>query len=339
MTKNVENRSRVQAGIKTGGQFAPEAHSEPSGITLTVDPSPLDKTAVGVVGALVRARSSVEMGKWQRRQDKGRYGYEHEPREPVPAVLVELDRRAAAFETLPRQEQDELLDQLKMQEHGYLLEPGQRLGNDRVLVADGLDTSGNVGLALVAQKIVADAGLPGTVTMAEVGDRTRFTLEDGDIGHTINIGAKSLSLSATPADGDDYSRGDWFDRAYISSSGSYVLESGRAAELRGHFKSHREYAVMMDVVADSSFRDSGDLVGEMDREARTAELKVDDNEYILDVSGAESTLRTNGGDALHPSMVSGFLAHVATQTGHADGDALASDLREVFRETDRRLVP
>jgi len=30
---------------------------------------------------------------------------------------------------------------------------------------------------------------------------------------------------------------------------------------------------------------------------------------------------------------------VATETGHPDGDALASNLREVFRETDRRLIP
>ena len=42
---------------------------------------------------------------------------------------------------------------------------------------------------------------------------------------------------------------------------------------------------------------------------------------------------------LHASMVRGFLNHVASETGHPDGEALVSDLREVFRETDRRLIP
>lgn len=339
MTKNVENRSRVQAGIKTGGQFAAEAHSEPGGVTLTMDHSPLDKTAVGVVGALVRARSAIEMSTWQRRQDKGRYGYEHEPREPMPEVLVVLDRRAAAFETLPRQEQDEILDQLKMQESKYLLEPGQRLGNDKVQVADDLDTSGNLGLALVAQKVIADAGIPGTITLAEAGDRTRFTVQDGNIEHTISVGANSLSFAANSGVEEDYRRDDWIDRADITSAGGYVFEPTRAGDLRRYYESHREYTVMMDVVADSSFRGAESSLGELDRSARTAELRADGAEYVLDVSGAEPALKTSDGSALHPSMVRGFLNHAATQTGHPDGDALASDLREVFRETDRRLVP
>ncbi|MFF2244292.1 hypothetical protein ACFVTM_08955 [Arthrobacter sp. NPDC058130] len=44
MTKNVENRNRVQPGVKSGGQFAPERHAEAAGVTLTTDPSPLDWT-------------------------------------------------------------------------------------------------------------------------------------------------------------------------------------------------------------------------------------------------------------------------------------------------------
>ncbi|MFB9714295.1 hypothetical protein [Arthrobacter methylotrophus] len=338
MTKNVENRARVQAGIKTGGQFAPEAHSEPAGLTLTMEPSPLDRTAVGILGALVRARSATEMGAWQRRQDKGRYGYEHEPRDPVPEVLVELDRRAAAFETLPKQEQEELLDQLKMQGHKYLLEPGQRLGNDKVQVAADLDTSGNTGLALVAQRVVADTGIPGTITLAEAGDLTKFTVRDGDIKHTISVGPRSLSLSTRSGEEDDYSRDDWFSRADVSSVGGYVFDEKRAEYLRRLYESHREYTIMMDVVAGSSFRDSEDHLGQLDRSVRSAELRVDGVGYLLDVSGDEPALKTDDGQTLHPSMVRGFLNHTATLTGHPDGDAFASDLREVFRETDRRLV-
>ncbi|HEX9227442.1 MAG TPA: hypothetical protein VF885_12430, partial [Arthrobacter sp.] len=98
-------------------------------------------------------------------------------------------------------------------------------------------------------------------------------------------------------------------------------------------------ATMMDVVAGSSFKDSEELFGELNRGYRTAELKVDGTEYALNVSGDAPTLRGDGDTALHPSMVPGFLNHMATRTGHPDGEALVSDLREVFRETDRRLIP
>jgi hypothetical protein len=59
---------------------------------------------------------------------------------------------------------------------------------------------------------------------------------------------------------------------------------------------------------------------------------------VLDVSSDEPAFKTSDGTPLHPAMVRGFLDHLAAQTDHADGNALASDLREVFRETDRRLV-
>jgi hypothetical protein len=339
---NVNNRNRVQAGIKTGGQFAAEMHSEPAGVTLMAETSPLDKTAVGIVAAMVRSKSAIEMGRWQRRQEDGLYGYEHESREPTPAVLMELDGRAKAFEALPRQEQDDILDQLKMPGAKHLLEPGQQLGNDKVQVADNLDTDGgNIGLALVAQKVVADAGIPGTITLTEIRDGTWFTVQDGNITHAINVGPTTLSLSASSGDESDYDRDCWLDRADIISAGGTVFDPERAEDLRRHYESHREYAVMMDVVSGSSFKGVNDdpEIGELDRSARTAELKVDGAEYLLDVSGSEPALKTDEGKALHPSMTRGFLDHMAARTGHADGETFAANLREVFRETDRRLIP
>lgn len=340
MTKNVENRTRVQAGIKTGGQFAPEAHAEPAGITLTQAPSPLDKAAVTAVGDLVRTRAAIEHGTWQRRMDKGRNGYEHEPREPLPPVLVELNRQAAAYESLPREEQEAVLDQLKLANVKYLLEPGQQLGNDRVRVAEGLDTEGgNLGLALTAQKLVADSGIPGDITMTGVRDKTEFTIQDGNIRHGLRVGHSTVSLSATSGDEENYRRDDWLYRADIISAGGSIFEQNRAKELSGYFEGHREYAVMMGAVADSSFIEAESSLGELNREYRTAEVKVDGTEYVLDVSGDTPSLRGDGDTTLHPSMVPGFLNHLAKRTGHPDGDALAADLRDVFRETDRRLIP
>lgn len=340
MTNNVEHRNRVRTG-KTAGQFAPEAHQEPTGVTLTQKPSPLDTAAVATVGDLVRTRDAVERGTWQRRHDKGHM--RDLPTPPFPPVLVELNRQAQNFETLARDEQEAVLDQLKYPNAKHLLEPGQQLGNDKVQVAEDLDAEGgNLGLALTAQRLVADSGIPGTITLTKVGDYAAvFSIQDGNIRHGVRVGERALSFSANSGDENDYDRDGWLYRADTSTAGGSIFEKDRATELGGLYKSHREYAVMMDVVADSSFKEVNDdpAIGELDRSARTAELRVDGEEYLLDVSGDEPVLKSGGGKyTLHPSMTRGFLTHVAAETGHADGEAFASDLREVFRETDRRLI-
>lgn len=317
---NVESRSRVQSGIPSGGQFAAELHAE-AGITLTV-PSPLDTAAVAYVGDLVRTSVVAETGKWQRRMDG--WGRDATAEIPLPPELIEYDRQAANFESLPRQEQEEVLDQLKLPNAKPLLEPGQQLGNDKVRIAEDLDTEGgNLGLALTAQKLVAESGIRGDITLTKIGNNTEFTVQDGNIQHTLEIGDRMLSFSATSGAAEDYDRDNWLCRADMSSFGGSIFEQDRAEELLKLHDGHREYAVMMDVVADSSFRHFESLIGELNREYRTAELKVDGTEYELDVSEDTPSLRGDGASLMHPSMVPGFLNHAATQTGHPDGDALA----------------
>jgi hypothetical protein len=94
----------------------------------------------------------------------------------------------------------------------------------------------------------------------------------------------------------------------------------------------------MDEMAGSSFREHDEYCGELDLEGRTAALKTDDTENLLDLSGDVQVLKTDDGEALHPSMVNGFLDHMASKTGHVGGDAFVADLRGVFKETDRRLA-
>ncbi|MBG0738955.1 hypothetical protein IV500_05895 [Paeniglutamicibacter antarcticus] len=337
MTMNVENRTRVQAGIKAGGQFAAEMHAEPSGVILAQGTSPLDGAAVAAAAGVVRTRAACETGKWQRHQDKA-YPYNLEL--PLPAELLELNRQAKDFESLPRQEQDDLLDQLKLPGVKHLLEPGQKLGNDRVLVADNLDTDGgDIGLALTAQKLIADAQLPGTATLTQVGELSTFIIQDAGIKHDIRVGKSLLSFAADSGKANDYTRDNWLYRADISVHGGSAYDEGQVRKVANHFRDHREYAVMMDVAAGSPFNDSDAHFGEFCRADRTAVIKTDGIENLLDVSGDEPVLKpTDGMNALHPSMVRGFLDHMATQTGNPDRDAFVADLREVFRETDRRLV-
>lgn len=95
----------------------------------------------------------------------------------------------------------------------------------------------------------------------------------------------------------------------------------------------------MDVMASSPFKNCPSEFGDLDREKRTAVLKADDSELFLDVSGEEPVLRAGEGQpALHLAAAHGFLNHMVQLTGHKDGETFAADLREAFRETDRRLV-
>lgn len=337
MTKNVNSRTRVQAGVKTGGQFAAEIHREPQGVALAPAPSPLDKAAVAAAADMVRTRAAYETGRWQRRQDKGGLSDLHTP--PLPPELVELNRQAEAFESLPREEQAEVMDKLNFAGAKHLLEPGQKLGTDKIQVAEGLDPEGGkIGLALVAQKRIADAGLPGAVTMTEAGAWTAFTVQDGNIKHGLTVGATLVSFSAEGDDDSDYTRDSWLSWADRGVYGGTVFEQDRAEDIRRYYDDHHECAVMMDVMAGSPFRDHGEHFGQLDRGGRTAVLKADGAQNVLDVSGDEAVLTTDDGIVLHPSMANGFLDHVAARTGHPDREAFAADLREVFRETERRLI-
>lgn len=71
----------------------------------------------------------------------------------------------------------------------------------------------------------------------------------------------------------------------------------------------------------SSFRDHAEYFGEMNHNGRTAEIKVDDTEIVLDLSGFDPVLKTEDGKAFHPSMFRGFMDHMATRTGHSDGNS------------------
>lgn len=333
-----ENRNRVQSGVPTGGQFAAERHTE-AGVTLTA-PSPLDALAVTAAGDLARTRYAEELGRWQRRMDKG--DGHRRPWPPLPEILVVTGNQTENFETLPRDEQEAVLEKLEIPGAKHLLEPGQRLGNDRVQVAEGFDANPeNLGLILSAQKVMAESGIEGTITLTEASSRPEFAIEDGPLVHKIRLGARGISFSSDTKDEEewDYDRSTWLNRADLVSSGGSVLDPKEPAYVARTYREQRDYAVMMDVVAASSLRGSGDILGELNRSDRTADLTVDGTEYQLDVSGAEPALKTGRGEALHPSMVAGFLNHLATESGHPDGGALASDLREVFRETDRRLIP
>lgn len=57
---------------------------------------------------------------------------------------------------------------------------------------------------------------------------------------------------------------------------------------------------MMDAMASSSFREHEEFFGELDRAGLTADLKVDDTEILLDVSGDEPVLKQMKGRLCTP---------------------------------------
>lgn len=342
MTRNSENRNRVQPGVPSGGQFAAELHGEPDGVTLTRPaPSPFDQAAVTALGDIVRTEVNIELGTWQRRMDKGRRGYEHEPPEKMPALLAKAIQDAENFEALPVDEQRALLDAVQLKAMKHILEPGQRLGTDTIDVAEGLDPAdANLALTLASQKQVTDARLPGVVTLIDTGDTTVFDVRDQGIKHLIRSGSGYMSLAAEPDDDDQdyYNRSEWLGRARGNSAGRTILRDDRSADIASNYKDHHAYAVLMDTMADSPFREHHAFFGEMNRDERTVELTADGTEVELDVKGETPILRAGNGADLHPSMTAGFLSYMAEKTGRPDGETFASELREVFRDAERRLI-
>jgi hypothetical protein len=336
----IENRSRVPSGVRTGGQFAAEAHAEATGVTLTRSaPSSTDQAVLSAVGDLVRTNANFQLAEWERRLQAQQLPW-HSSSDPatVAPERVKAVQQAKEFESLSRDEQEQLLDAVKLSGVKHLLEPGQKLGTDRIHVAEGLELQdANLAMVLTAQAEVHNANLPGTITLTGIGDVAAFDVQDGDLRHELRIGSGLVSMSPEVEDGDPYVRGDWLWRADQSTFAGSILEGDRSAELVRQFGEYRKFAVLMDVVASSPLKDSGDEIGELDVDQRTAQLKSDGTDFILDVSGDTPTMRTDAGN-LHPSMIPGFLDHVARQSGHVNGQAFAADLREVFNETERRLA-
>jgi hypothetical protein len=134
----IENRTRVPSGVRTGGQFAAEAHAEAAGVTLAAPAVNSDQAVLSAVGDLARTNANFQLADWERRLRAQNLPW-HSTSDPaeVAPERVKAVQQAQEFETLPREEQDRLLDAVKLAGVKHLLEPGQKLGTDRIQVAEG----------------------------------------------------------------------------------------------------------------------------------------------------------------------------------------------------------
>lgn len=338
----IENRTRVPSGVRSGGQFAAEVHAEAAGVTLTAQPTSAgtDAAVMTAVGDLARTNANFQLAEWERRLRAQNLPW-HSASDPaeVAPERVKAVQQAKEFESLSRVDQEQLLDAVKLSGVKHLLEPGQKLGTDRIHVAEGLNLEdANLAMVLTAQAEVHKANLPSTVTLTGIGDVAAFSIQDGDIRHELRIGPGMIAMSAEPEEDDPYTRGTWLYRADQTVFGGSILEQDRSSDLAGHYETHRKYAAVMDVMASSPLKNASDEIGELDLKQRTAELRADDAEYILDISGDAPVLRGGDGKNLHPSMTAGYLDHIARLGDLPDGKAVVAGLRDVFAETDRRLA-
>lgn len=332
----MNDRSRVSAGVKEGGQFATEVKSEPD-VALGATRSAVDTAVIASLASRARAKMSIEIGRWMRRQDKGRrYDEPARPEPEWPEVLVRMKERTDNFEHLPASEQATVLQALELREYTHLLQPGQSLGNDRVALGEDLDVHpGDLAMALHAQKQITDAKIPGDITLTKVdGGKAIFKVEDGGITSEVAIQAHMVDYQAVP-DQEYGEQADWLALANFNSyPGGVSLD---------HYRTHHETAVMMNVVAESPISYSR-VVRSFNLEDRSVELVEEGNAYILSVGGDVPELRTEPGRGqeygtkLHESMRYGFMNHIAHCTGDGNADMFVRDVQEVFRETRRRLV-
>lgn len=342
---SIENRTRVPSGVRTGGQFAAETHAEAGVVLAPPARSATDQAVLSAVGDLARTNANFQLAEWERRLSARQLPWMTETSDEqsdAAAEGINAVQQAKEFENLSREDQEQLLDQVKLSGVKHMLEPGQKLGTDTIQVAEGLSLdNANIAVALAAQAEVHNANLPGTVTMTGNGDIATFRVQEGDVYRDLRIGTAMIAIETEPDDdGYSWTRGTWLWRTRQSLHGGSILEKDRSTSLAAYFDEHRRSAIMMDVIAASPLKGSSDEIGELNLADRTAGVRADGGrEYILDVSEDTPVMRTEDGTDLHPSMVAGFLDHVSRQGDHEGGaQAFVKDLREVFDETERRLA-
>ncbi|MFT4470516.1 hypothetical protein ACMX2H_11485 [Arthrobacter sulfonylureivorans] len=328
MTKNpAAGRSRVSAGLTEGGQFAVEAKSEATGVSLDAPCREIDKAAIEYLGRRARSKAAYDLGDYQRKVDRGRGWHGLEER---MARLEDMKAKADNFENLGTAEQQEALSSLQLGRLTHLLQPGQTLGNSRVAVADDLDANPeDLALALEAQKQILDERIPGDITLTKVeSGKATFVVKDGSVTSEIEAFDGYVTYSAV----SEQACGEHADWLYKANRSNHRV--GVRAE---DYNEHHEYAVMMDAVADSPIKFDPMIVS-FDRKERSIELGADGSFYTYKVSGHIPELRTESGTKLHTSMLHGFMNYVAVSTGTENSGGFTEALQEVFRETERRLV-
>lgn len=91
-------------------------------------------------------------------------------------------------------------------------------------------------------------------------------------------------------------------------------------------------------MSQSPIRVTSDSLHTLDIDERSVDITADGAEFTSSLKGGEMSMTSGRGEQIHPSMIPGFLDHVAKKHDLEDGEELREGLDEVFRESERRLV-
>lgn len=253
--------------------------------------------------------------------------------------------RAERIYELEPTERDALVKRLRMTRHLHLLDPGQKLGTDSVVIPDADYTTEQVGVILSTQTdfdllhlaepaVLVEAG----ISVAEMPQAIyRVTRSGVSQDITMTTDHNFLHFNARPNDG--FEKSMWGFRTSFSGISSYEDDQvnkrfPEAANL------HLGLCVMADE-ASSNERLKGyyETFKKLDLERRRVTVESDGDEVTLDFSNTEVTILGSKREALPKMMVDGFLNQFAKSIKYKGGSkAMVKDLRTMFANSAQRVA-
>lgn len=297
--------------------------------------SSVDKAAAQYVKKATGYAVAVELGTWQRRQDKGRVATRNDR---MPDVLAAVSAQMEDYDHLGDGERSTLLRTLGLAHLEPLLKPGQTLGSEKIPSTVNEDESGEgIGRAILARRALESAGLPQKLTMVEATEyETAFDFDSGIAGHTIRIRESGYTLEAAH---EDEHIDAWVKQARAVTN--YTRTKIREGSTEGLAKDISEHEKLVSCLANMSQApgvgskperftswDLGEKAVGLNNGGRTYDLRIHDN-------GAAVHL---GREEVDPLLSQALLDVIAKDCDLADGDQLVDTIRQGLNGTPFHLL-
>lgn len=297
--------------------------------------SSVDKAAAEHVKKAASYAVAVEVGTWQRRQDKGRVANRNDR---MPDVLAAVSAQMEDYDQLGSEERRTLLKTLSLSHLVPLLEPGQTLGSEKIPSTVNEDESNEgIGRAILARRALEGAGLPQQLTMVEATEyETAFDFDSGIAGITIRIRESGYTLEA--AHEDDHID-EWVKQARTVMT--YSVNKFREGFTGGLSRDVAEHEKKVSILANMSqapgVGSKPERFSSWDLDEKAVGLRNGGRTYDLRLQDNGATVHL-GREEVDPLLSQALLDVIAKDCGLADGDKLVDTIRQGFNGTPFHLL-
>lgn len=244
----------------------------------------------------------------------------------------------------PLAERDGLVKRLRMTRHLHLLNEGQKLGTDSVVIPDAEYTPEQAGAILSTQGDFDLLDLDEPAVLLEAGisasgcPEAIYLVARGGVTQRITMSTDHNFLHFQARLGEGFEKSMWGHKTAFSGISSYEDDPvnkrlPEAANL------HLGLCIMADEASGNErLKGHYDTFSRLDLGRRRATVQADGEDVILDFSGSGITMLDSKHRPLPKMMVDGFLVQFAKSIKYKGGSkAMAKDLRIMFANSAQRM--